>query len=100
MSARHWSGGRGAIRRPKRWRCVVGSCWRAPRAPRTRASARSLMCIRRRCRKWRLRFAEDRLDGLVDAPRPGAVRTIGDDVVEAVVLATLETAPPDATHWS
>ena len=50
--------------------------------------------------KWRNRFAVDRLDGLVDAPRPGAARTIGDDVVEAVVVETLETAPPDATHWS
>jgi transposase len=50
--------------------------------------------------KWRHRFAADRLDGLVDAPRPGAERTIGDDVIEAVVVETLETAPPDATHWS
>jgi len=50
--------------------------------------------------KWRHRFAKDRLDGLVDAPRPGAARTIGDDVVEAVIVETLETAPPDATHWS
>src|ERR1700728_2854445 len=32
--------------------------------------------------KWRSRFAQDRLDGLVDAPRPGATRTIGDDVIE------------------
>jgi transposase len=50
--------------------------------------------------KWRSRFATDRLDGLVDAPRPGAVRTIGDDVIEAVLVETLESAPPDATHWS
>ena len=50
--------------------------------------------------KWRHRFAAERLDGLVDAPRPGAARTIGDDVIEAVVVETLETAPPDATHWS
>jgi transposase len=50
--------------------------------------------------KWRQRFAADRLDGLVDAPRPGAARTIGDDVIEAIVVETLETAPPDATHWS
>ena len=50
--------------------------------------------------KWRNRFAADRLDGLVDAPRPGAARTIGDDVIEAVVVETLESAPPDATHWS
>jgi len=50
--------------------------------------------------KWRKRFAADRLDGLVDAPRPGAARTVGDDTVEAVVVDTLETAPADATHWS
>jgi transposase len=50
--------------------------------------------------KWRQRFAEHRLDGLVDAPRPGAARTIGDDVIEAVVIETLESVPPDATHWS
>lgn len=50
--------------------------------------------------KWRRRFAVERLDGLMDAPRPGAKRTIGDDVVEAVVIDTLESAPTDATHWS
>lgn len=50
--------------------------------------------------KWRHRFAADRLDGLIDAPRPGAVRTIGDDVIEAIIVETLETAPADATHWS
>jgi len=50
--------------------------------------------------KWRNRFAADRLDGLIDAPRPGAARQIGDDVIEAVVVDTLETAPADATHWS
>jgi hypothetical protein len=49
--------------------------------------------------KWRRRFAADRLDGLTDAPRPGAARTVGDDVVEAVLVDTLESAPPDATHW-
>src|SRR5215207_10822130 len=50
--------------------------------------------------KWRHRFAQDRLDGLVDAPRPGAARTISDEVVEKVLVETLETAPADATHWS
>ena len=50
--------------------------------------------------KWRARFAKDRLDGLVDAPRPGAERTIADDVIEAVVIDTLESTPGADTHWS
>ena len=50
--------------------------------------------------KWRHRLAEARLDGLVDAPRPGAARAIGDDVVEAIVVETLEGAPGQDTHWS
>ena len=50
--------------------------------------------------KWRKRFAEHRLDGLIDEPRPGAARTISDDTVEQVVIDTLETVPTDATHWS
>ncbi|WP_147201387.1 IS630 family transposase, partial [Pseudonocardia asaccharolytica] len=50
--------------------------------------------------KWRRRFVEARLDGLSDEPRPGAPRTVTDEQVEAVVTATLERTPPDATHWS
>ena len=50
--------------------------------------------------KWRARFAEHRLDGLVDEPRPGRPRTVTDEQVEAVVVRTLETSPRDATHWS
>ena len=50
--------------------------------------------------KWAHRFAAERLDGLVDAPRPGAARRIGDEVIEAVLVETLESVPPDATHWS
>jgi transposase len=51
--------------------------------------------------KWRQRFVERRVDGLVDEPRPGQPRKITDEHVEQVIVTTLETAPPDGgTHWS
>jgi transposase len=50
--------------------------------------------------KWRNRFAEHRLDGLTDEPRPGRPRTVTDEQVEQVIVTTLETTPKNATHWS
>lgn len=50
--------------------------------------------------KWRQRFLQRRTDGLLDEPRPGAPRTVSDAQVEDVIARTLETTPPDATHWS
>jgi transposase len=50
--------------------------------------------------KWRSRFLEHRLDGLIDEPRPGRPRTVTDEQVEQVVVKTLESSPKDATHWS
>mgnify|MGYP001097230743 FL=1 len=50
--------------------------------------------------KWRQRFVEQRLDGLVDAPRPGQPRRISDAKVEEVLAMTLERRPKEATHWS
>jgi len=50
--------------------------------------------------KWRRRFMEKRLDGLLDEPRPGAPRKISDKTVERIVTTTLESTPRGATHWS
>ena len=50
--------------------------------------------------KWRRRFAEHRLEGLRDEPRSGTPRTLEDARIEAVIVRTLESLPPDATHWS
>jgi transposase len=50
--------------------------------------------------KWRRRFIAQRLDGLRDEARSGSPRTIDDTRIEAVIVKTLESLPPDATHWS
>jgi transposase len=52
-------------------------------------------------RKWRVRFMQDRLAGLADAPRPGAPRRITDDQVEVVVTRVLtEKGRGQDTHWT
>jgi transposase len=50
--------------------------------------------------KWRSRFVSKRLDGLLDEPRPGTPRTVGDAQVERLIVTTLNQRPRDATHWS
>jgi transposase len=50
--------------------------------------------------KWRQRFVDRRLDGLLDEPRPGAPRKVSDADVERALTMTLESTPKDATHWS
>ena len=50
--------------------------------------------------KWRERFRVNRLEGLLDEPRPGAPRSIADKQVETVVTQTLESMPANSTHWS
>ncbi|MEO7375979.1 MAG: helix-turn-helix domain-containing protein, partial [Nakamurella sp.] len=62
--------------------------------------AAQLNCAAVTVGKWRARFVQDRLDGLVDDPRPGRPPAITADQVEDVVVATLESTPANATHWS
>ena len=90
-------------RRPKssqalalRCRIVLGAAEGRP----NNEIAAGLGCHPATVSKWRVRFAERRLDGLCDDPRPGPPRTIGDAAVEEVIVLTLESAPADATHWS
>jgi transposase len=90
-------------RRPKsaqalalRARIVLGCAEGAPNS----AVAAELGICGATVGKWRRRFVENGLDGLVDEPRPGAPRTISDEDVERVITLTLESTPPDATHWS
>lgn len=49
--------------------------------------------------KWRRRFAANRLDGLLDEPRSGTPRKIGDQIADTI-RRTLETRPARETHWS
>jgi hypothetical protein len=50
--------------------------------------------------KWRKRYAERGVDGLLDEPRPGQPRKITDADVERVLTLALESKPKAATHWS
>lgn len=50
--------------------------------------------------KWRDRFATSGVDGLLDEPRPGRPREIGDDKIQEIVERTLHSKPRGATHWS
>lgn len=53
-----------------------------------------------RVSKWRRRFAQDRLQGLMDATRPGQPRKY-DDQTEKRVLALLDQPPPEGySGWN
>jgi transposase/transcriptional regulator with XRE-family HTH domain len=65
-----------------------------------KSAAAELGCAAATVGKWRSRFLADRLDGLTDEPRPGRPPTISAERVEDVVVATLESTPQNATHWS
>ena len=62
--------------------------------------ATELRITRQTVGRWRHRFVEKRLDGVVNEPRPGTPRRLTDAQVEQLIVDTLEKTPPDATHWS
>ena len=62
--------------------------------------AKTCRVIRQTVGKWRRRFLERRLDGLLDEPRPGAPRKLDDARIEQLIAATLNERPREATHWS
>jgi transposase len=62
--------------------------------------ARRLGVNKKTVGKWRSRFVERRLDGLLDEPRPGAPRKIDDARIERLIATTLNERPRGATHWS
>ena len=64
------------------------------------AVARQMQVHLQTVSKWRERFHSQGVDGLLDEPRPGQSRKIGDAQVEAVLARTLEGKPSEATHWS
>jgi len=50
--------------------------------------------------KWRRRFAEQRMAGLIDRPGRGRKPHLGRDVIERIVDDTVHHRPEQATHWS
>jgi transposase len=62
--------------------------------------ARQLHTMQHTVGKWRRRYLDSCLDGLLDEQRPGTSRKLRDQDVERVLALTLESTPTDATHWS
>jgi transposase len=90
-------------RRPKSAQALAQRCRIVLAAAEGRTNgeiAAELSLARATVGKRRRRFAEMRLDGLIDEPRPGRPRSITDRDVERVIVKTLEETPKDATHWS
>jgi hypothetical protein len=93
-SGRRRKAGCGAERPRRHWRGGRKSCCSALRAARSGKSPVS--------RTWlQIAVRAGALEGLAEELRPGHLRLIRDERVEAVTVMTLEEMPPDGdTHWS
>ena len=68
---------------------------------RVSAIARQTGKSRPTVRRWRARFKEEGVDGLLyDKTRPPGKPPLLSDVVQRVIEMTIKETPPDATHWS
>jgi transposase len=85
---------------PRVWRCGPKILLAAADGGSNVELADRLELDRGTIRKWRNRFVQYRCDGLLDEPRPRRPRVVDNDQIEALITATLETTPSDATHWS
>lgn len=72
----------------------------ASRGVANRVIAQTLETNRNTVLLWRQRFADGGLEALQDAPRPGRKRQLSADVVQHIVMTTLQEQPAAATHWS
>ena len=74
---------------------------RAAEGQQSQAIASEMNLARPTVQLWRDRFAKQGLSGIEkDAPRPGRKPKLAAARVRRVIQATLETTPPNATHWS
>ncbi len=81
------------------WRAKV--CLRAAEGISNSAIARELGTTRPTVICWRNRFEADGAPGLAeDAPHGASTRRLEAEKAKAIVDATLQTKPADATHWS
>jgi transposase len=66
----------------------------------SRAIGRELGCARGVASKWRVRFAENRLAGLADAPRSGKPMTYGADAGRRILAALDRPPPAGCARWT
>jgi putative transposase len=62
--------------------------------------AKQLNTTRETVGKWRSRYVKQGFTGLYDELRPGRPRTFDDEEIACLIHKTLETKPPNGTHWS